>query len=292
MADQPDMSRRRFLLGRASADRAGEFRAASNASPSIRDRPFPMLRPPGAIAEERFLQECTRCDACLKACAPGAIMHAPLQFRSAAGTPMIDPSHKPCMMCDGFPCIKACEPGVLRADLPARMGEARVSMVDCLAYQGSFCTVCSEHCPVEGAIDVIEGRPRINAELCTGCGICQHVCPAPVNAVLMLPTPARPDVPARPKPECLVKDESASASSPERGHSCVHIVPTGAPGVTPTEPASRQQVGSGNPAGEVHKVEKPPAPWELDMNLVTDPFAQPEGEAPRRTNGDEGSAHA
>ncbi len=55
----------------------------------------------------------------------------------------------------------------------------------CLAYQGSFCSVCYERCPVPYAIQLNEGMPRIVLETCTGCGVCQEVCPAPQNAVLI-----------------------------------------------------------------------------------------------------------
>ena len=57
----------------------------------------------------------------------------------------------------------------------------------CLAYQRSFCSTCSERCPVEGAIQVELGVPQIVADACTGCGICADVCPAPTNAILMMP---------------------------------------------------------------------------------------------------------
>ena len=57
----------------------------------------------------------------------------------------------------------------------------------CLAYQRSFCSICSERCPVEGAIKVEMGVPQIVADACTGCGICFDVCPAPTNAILMMP---------------------------------------------------------------------------------------------------------
>lgn len=57
----------------------------------------------------------------------------------------------------------------------------------CLAYQRSFCSTCVERCPVPGAITVENGIPRVNASACTGCGVCHEVCPAPRNAVLMLP---------------------------------------------------------------------------------------------------------
>jgi Pyruvate/2-oxoacid:ferredoxin oxidoreductase delta subunit len=55
----------------------------------------------------------------------------------------------------------------------------------CLAYQGSFCSVCYERCPVPHAIQLNEGVPRIVLEICTGCGVCHDVCPAPENAILV-----------------------------------------------------------------------------------------------------------
>ncbi len=148
---------------------------------------FPILRPPGAIEEEAFLAGCTRCNACIDACPHAAIIHAPPRFRRAAGTPMIDPAHSPCMMCPDTPCITACEPRVLRKDVPVNMGVARIDATACLAHQHSFCTVCSEQCPVDGAIDISTGKPQINEPSCTGCGVCLHVCPAPQNAILLMP---------------------------------------------------------------------------------------------------------
>ena len=58
----------------------------------------------------------------------------------------------------------------------------------CLAYQKSFCTTCYERCPVSGAIEIRQAMPSVVTDLCTGCGICHEVCPAPRNAVLMLPS--------------------------------------------------------------------------------------------------------
>ncbi len=59
----------------------------------------------------------------------------------------------------------------------------------CLAYQGSFCSVCREQCPVDGAIQVENGRPFVRLETCTACGKCQEVCPAPVNAIRIMAAP-------------------------------------------------------------------------------------------------------
>jgi len=55
----------------------------------------------------------------------------------------------------------------------------------CLAYQGNFCSVCYERCPVPNALQINEGMPRVVLEICTGCGVCHDVCPAPQNAVLI-----------------------------------------------------------------------------------------------------------
>jgi len=56
----------------------------------------------------------------------------------------------------------------------------------CLAIT-SFCSVCIERCPVPGAMDTTQLMPMVVPDVCTGCGICHQVCPAPENAVLMLP---------------------------------------------------------------------------------------------------------
>ncbi len=157
-----------------------------------RRRTIPVLRPPGAIDEASFLDGCTRCDKCVQACPHDAIIHAPDRLREAAGTPIIDPDHQPCMMCEDFPCITACEPNVLTSLIPKMMGTAKVTEHLCLAHHGTTCTVCSERCRVEGAIEVTDGKPTVNETACTGCGVCRYVCPAPENAILLMPSFLRP----------------------------------------------------------------------------------------------------
>ncbi len=142
-----DLSRRNFLLGRLRGDSRAQAEAAwrGNAKrpsgdstlPSViswledsledssprqrgadREAAFPVLRPPGALAEHEFLDACTRCGDCIEACEPGAIRIAPERMRAAAGTPMIDASESPCMLCEDLPCIAACETGALRSEAP------------------------------------------------------------------------------------------------------------------------------------------------------------------------------
>ncbi|MGD9688248.1 MAG: 4Fe-4S binding protein [Phycisphaerales bacterium] len=208
-----DLSRRDLLRGRlfgglaraasqrleAAADAlrppARPADRAAPAAPDARRVTLPIHRPPGAVPEAAFLAGCTRCSACITACPVGAIVHAPARFRHAAGTPMIDPYASACIMCEDTPCISACEPGVLRAGRPLKMGVAWIQTEACLAHTGSFCTVCSERCPVPGAIEVAAGKPAIRPEVCTGCGVCASVCPAPHNAVVVMPLADRPAEP-------------------------------------------------------------------------------------------------
>jgi Pyruvate/2-oxoacid:ferredoxin oxidoreductase delta subunit len=101
-------------------------------------------------------------------------------------------------MCHDVPCVAACKPGALKAAPGAfpRIGTARIQVLDCLAHQGTTCTTCVERCPSPGALLIETGRPRVVADRCTGCGVCQHVCPAPRNAILLLPSDRKgPPVP-------------------------------------------------------------------------------------------------
>lgn len=144
-------------------------------------------RPPHAVPESEFVVGCTKCDACIQACPPHAIFRAPESEGILAGLPIIDADSQPCLMCDDMPCVPACEAGVLRLDAPLAMGKATIDSTDCIAYQGTTCTVCIERCPVENAITMEAGLPKIDQDICTGCGVCLYVCPAPSNAIHLLP---------------------------------------------------------------------------------------------------------
>jgi ferredoxin-type protein NapG len=182
----------------SAGDSAGEPDSTLAPTPlpatAARRRTIPVLRPPGAIDEPSFLAGCTRCELCIQACPHDAIVHAPARLREAAGTPMIDVDRQPCLMCPDFPCISACEPDVLSALIPAMMGTARITEHLCLPHQGTSCTVCSEQCPVENAIVIRESKPTVNEATCSGCGVCRWVCPAPENAILLMPIFLRPTV--------------------------------------------------------------------------------------------------
>jgi ferredoxin-type protein NapG len=191
MSHDSQISRRDLFRGKFPAPPPSSAKPAARESARYQ-KAFPVLRPPGAVEEEAFLAGCTLCSACIEVCPHDAIRPAPARFRRAAATPMIDPIQQPCWMCDSLPCIAVCEPGVLRLDLPKKMGSARIDAVLCLPYQGQACCQCVEACPVLGAIELVGDKPKIVDACCTGCGVCQFVCPAPDNAVLLVPLAERP----------------------------------------------------------------------------------------------------
>lgn len=158
-------------------------------------RTIPVHRPPGAVAEAQFMAGCTRCGDCIEACPYDAIRKAPGRLGPVAGTPIIEADTAACMMCEDFPCIASCNPGVLSSAIVPIMGTARIKPHLCLAHHHTTCTVCVERCPVDGAIAVADGQPTVDENLCTGCGVCRYVCPAPENAILLMPAFVRPGLP-------------------------------------------------------------------------------------------------
>lgn len=155
-------------------------------------RTLPIFRPPGAVEETQFLAGCTRCNDCADACPHQAIVPASQRLGTAGGTPTINADTSACQMCQDFPCITACKVGVLSDCTSKVIGTAKITEHLCLAYHSMTCTVCSERCPSNDVIQVVDGKPLIDEETCTGCGVCRYVCPAPENAVLLMPLLTRP----------------------------------------------------------------------------------------------------
>ncbi len=145
------------------------------------------LRPPGAVAEAEFVKRCIKCHKCAQVCPYGSIVMAHLEWGVAFGTPMIIPRKTPCYLC--MKCPAVCPSGALDKKLNrkerVRMGTAVIHESACLAYNGIICRACFERCPMyrEAIVLVDEIYPRVIAEKCVGCGICEHVCPAEEAAI-------------------------------------------------------------------------------------------------------------
>lgn len=155
-----DASRRSFLRGRPA-------------------RPAAQIRPPWALAEAQFVDTCTRCNDCLKAC-PQQILVA-----GDGGYPTVDFSRTECTFCGD--CVAACRPLALvrcSDEQPAWAYRAQIAP-SCLPQHGVECRSCGDFCDA-GAIRFaprVGGSPlpAIDPGLCTGCGAC--VAPCPVGAI-------------------------------------------------------------------------------------------------------------
>lgn len=151
-----DWSRRSFLRGRAATR-----------------LPMP-LRPPWALEESAFLAACTRCDACVAACATQIVV------RGAGGFPEVDFTRGECTFCNA--CADNCRPQALvrTGERPWRLAPAIAPT--CLAAANVVCRSCGDVCEARA----IRFRPRlggaalpeVDASSCTGCGACVRACPS------------------------------------------------------------------------------------------------------------------
>jgi ferredoxin-type protein NapG len=181
------MDRRAFL--RLGADKAAEIKAelVSDAPAWPGDN---WIRPPFAEAERDFLINCTRCDKCIAACEFDVLFKLPGDLpHPAAGTPAMDLLNHGCHMCDGWPCVAACEPDALRQppstnSAAPKFARAEIDTEQCLPYQGPECGACADSCLLEGGLEWRRGgRPVINSEICSGCGACREACIVSPKAV-------------------------------------------------------------------------------------------------------------
>lgn len=191
MAIDPKYGRRDFFKDSviSVAKAAKEFSSHADAVP---EKPAPAmrtdwLRPPGAVGEAIFLERCTKCSDCIKACPHESIVI------HQDGTPVIYPDQMPCYLCDDTPCIAACATEAL---LPlgsvneARMGVAVINHRLCTAGQG--CHACVSKCPTDAlTMDFDAQRLVVAVERCVGCGMCEHVCRTVNDHIAIRVTPFR-----------------------------------------------------------------------------------------------------
>jgi len=158
-----------------------------------------LIRPPGAVPEEKFLTLCQRCGLCMKVCPTNAI-HPTLGEAGAAGlwTPKlimnIGYCEYTCTLCGNVCPTGAIEELSIKEKIgkPVRIGSAFIERGKCLPWSGNApCIVCEEHCPTspkaiylrKEKVKVHKGKvvemqlPFVELSLCVGCGICQNKCP-------------------------------------------------------------------------------------------------------------------
>jgi ferredoxin-type protein NapG len=184
----PEFNRRQLFklrIGDLSRE-VGKIVAPRPADTDDRDSErFP--RPPGALRDEaQFLATCERCHACAGACPHGAIDQFGPAHGRLEGTPFINPGAAPCHWCEEMPCIAACPSDALIHDpeLPVPpIAKVSLDLDKCLNRQGILCDTCSFRCPTHiKAIRMVNRMPQLDAEACTGCGMCLFHCDAEPTA--------------------------------------------------------------------------------------------------------------
>lgn len=212
MAGEYDRKRREFLalLARGAAAAAVGGVVWGGAVRTDVRAPL-VLRPPGALAESDFLAKCLRCGLCVAACPYDTLALAAPGADAPTGTPSFTPRDVPCYLCQDVPCTAACPTGALDpAALSAedgggldvsrtRIGLAVVDEENCIAFWGLRCDACYRTCPlIDKAITVEHTRndrtgrhamlvPRVHADHCTGCGLCERACVVEKAAIFVLP---------------------------------------------------------------------------------------------------------
>lgn len=147
------------------------------------------LRPPGAIDEKKFIQRCIKCNKCIQVCPYLSIQVAHLNWGVKYGTPIIIARDVPCYVC--MKCPEVCPTGALDNNLTEtekiRMGVAVIDTEKCFPYNGIICRACFERCPIfrEAITLKDELLPEVHPDRCIGCGICEHVCPLEVPAIIV-----------------------------------------------------------------------------------------------------------
>jgi polyferredoxin len=195
--------RRAFLGATGGALLVGFF---SYTGLSRRTRNPGLIRPPGAREELDFMALCSRCGQCMKVC-PTNVLQPSLAKVGFDGvfTPEMDFRIGYCdWACNE--CGKVCPTAAIEAlELEEKrttmIGRAYIDENRCIPFvDGQTCLVCEELCPLpEKAIvlrevtletaegdEVTLGQPLVIEDLCIGCGICEHRCPAQGEAAIQV----------------------------------------------------------------------------------------------------------
>lgn len=170
-----------------------------------------LIRPPGSLPEDQFLDACIRCGQCMKVCPTNGLHPATMEAGlSGMWTPTLVPSIGYCLF-ECKTCGDICPTGAI-AQLTMEekkkyvMGTAFFDTSRCIPYADHYsCIKCEEHCPtpdksikfreVEMTEEPNKGAtikvPYVEKELCIGCGICENVCPVSGPAGIFVTRPQK-----------------------------------------------------------------------------------------------------
>ncbi len=170
-----------------------------------------LIRPPGALSEQDFINTCVRCGQCMKVCPTNALHPVLFEYGpDAVFTPQLIPRlgfcEKNCNQCSAV-----CPSGALKlVPIPEKettvIGTAYIIRDLCIPWsEYKNCLVCEEMCPtkrksivfkVENMVDK-EGQkvrvklPYVLEDICIGCGACENKCPVRGDAAIRVRPPKK-----------------------------------------------------------------------------------------------------
>jgi len=157
-----------------------------------------LIRPPGAVPEDEFVDRCVRCSECMKVCPTNGLQPA-LAEAGILGlwTPVLVPKvgecTQNCNLCSQVCSSQAIQPFSIQEKSWLFIGQAIIDRSACIAWNSDKqCLVCDEHCSYHALRwETVDGvrRPFIDEHRCVGCGICENACPIqPLAAIRVVST--------------------------------------------------------------------------------------------------------
>jgi len=124
---------------------------------------------------KQFLDNCTQCGDCLATCPESIIV------KGDGGFPTINFELGECDFCGQ--CANVCKEPIFTPTTEIPWGKKAKIETTCLANQSIYCRSCAESCETQALTFQIgiSAVPKIDNDLCTGCGAC--VAPCPANAI-------------------------------------------------------------------------------------------------------------
>ena len=196
-SEAADKPRRRFLVGLAATLLASWGLGRLAKPHGLAKIPTqPGIYPPGAGSPERFASKCTACFLCVANC-KGNVLHTP-----DSTNPLVHLDYKSgmcefnCNNCSQICPTGAIRPLTLEKKKRCRIGLAVLHKTRCIAIvEGIHCGACAEQCPT-GALRMVDEAgfpcpiPKLNEDLCIGCGNCSYPCPVqPIPAMTIATVP-------------------------------------------------------------------------------------------------------
>ncbi|MDR1601763.1 MAG: 4Fe-4S dicluster domain-containing protein [Tannerella sp.] len=215
----PSKSRRAFIATSAAIAAAAPVAILQAKSHQYGDTdenisPVPVT-PPGSLNLERFKDKCTACHLCVTQCPSHVLRPAGLEygfgFLLRPRMAYIDSyCNYECTVCADVCPTSAIKPITVEEKKTTQIGIAYFYEDRCVvSVKNQDCGACSEHCPTQ-AVHMIPYKgtltiPKVEAELCVGCGGCESICPvSPDRAIIIKAHPVH-QLAEKPKEEEAIK---------------------------------------------------------------------------------------